>query len=374
MWQRSVQRGGIPLGKILISGYYGFSNAGDEAMLTAIVTSLKQQDPQVELTVISGNPEVTARLHPVKAVHRFDLPGICRAMAGTDLLLSGGGSLLQNVTSRLSLYYYLSLIALAAVMGKKIMLFAQGIGPIRGWFSRRLTRLVCRQADLITVRDDGSLDDLKSMGFDPAAIHVTSDAVFSLPEGRKQEGLRLLEKLGVDPSRPLVGFALRHWKGEKRFVREFARAADELKKRFQAQIVFVPLQFPADGELSNQVAEAMENRRDVFILDQKCSTQGYQDLISCLHLLIGMRLHALVFAAINDVPFMAISYDPKVDRFVDGMKGTVVDTIGQVTAEELTAMAEKIWNSDGRQGREQIRALREEARANIGRALALLAR
>lgn len=362
------------MGKILISGYYGFSNAGDEAMLTAIVTSLKQQDPQVELTVISGNPEVTARLHPVKAVHRFDLPGICRAMAGTDLLLSGGGSLLQNVTSRLSLYYYLSLIALAAVMGKKIMLFAQGIGPIRGWFSRRLTRLVCRQADLITVRDDGSLDDLKSMGFDPAAIHVTSDAVFSLPEGRKQEGLRLLEKLGVDPSRPLVGFALRHWKGEKRFVREFARAADELKKRFQAQIVFVPLQFPADGELSNQVAEAMENRRDVFILDQKCSTQGYQDLISCLHLLIGMRLHALVFAAINDVPFMAISYDPKVDRFVDGMKGTVVDTIGQVTAEELTAMAEKIWNSDGRQGREQIRALREEARANIGRALALLAR
>ena len=112
----------------------------------------------------------------------------------------------------------------------------------------------------------------------------------------------------------------------------------------------------------------------MFILDQKCSTQGYQDLISCLHLLIGMRLHALVFAAINDVPFMAISYDPKVDRFVDGMKGTVVDPIGQVTAEELTAMAEKLWNSDGRQGREQIRALREEARANIGRALALLAR
>lgn len=84
----------------------------------------------------------------------------------------------------------------------------------------------------------------------------------------------------------------------------------------------------------------MENRQDVFILDQKFSTQEYQDLISSFHLLIGMRLHALVFAAINDVPFMAISYDPKVDRFVDGMKGTVVNTIGRITAEELTAMAE----------------------------------
>ena len=157
-------------------------------------------------------------------------------------------------------------------------------------------------------------------------------------------------------------------------IREFARTADRLKEQFQAQIVFVPLQFPADGELSAQVAETMENRQDVFILDQKFSTQEYQDLISSFHLLIGMRLHALVFAAINDVPFMAISYDPKVDRFVDGMKGTVVNTIGRITAEELTAMAEKLWNSDGKQGREQIRALREEARANIGRALALAAR
>lgn len=107
------------MGKILISGYYGFSNAGDEAMLTAIVTSLKQQDPQVELTVISGHPEVTAKLHPVKAVHRFDLPGIVRALWHADLLLSGGGSLLQNVTSRLSLYYYLSIIGLAGLMGKR---------------------------------------------------------------------------------------------------------------------------------------------------------------------------------------------------------------------------------------------------------------
>ena len=360
------------MGKILISGYYGFSNAGDEAMLTAIVTSLKQQDPQVELTVISGHPEVTARLHPVKAVHRFDLPGIVRALWHADLLLSGGGSLLQNVTSRLSLYYYLSIIGLAGLMGKKIMLFAQGIGPIRGAFSRFLTRLVCKRADLITVRDDGSLEDLSSMGFDPAAILVTSDAVFSLPEGRKEAGAALLAKLGLDLSRPIVGLALRHWKGEQRFTAEFAKAADTLAREFGAQILFVPLQFPADAELSARVRDQMEERSQVFILDQKCSTQEYQDLISNLHLLIGMRLHALVFAALNDVPFMAVSYDPKVDRFVAGMKGDVVDTIGQVTADELVAKARQLWQEDGKQRREQIRALRREAKANIGRALALM--
>lgn len=252
------------------------------------------------------------------------------------------------------------------------MLFAQGIGPIRGRFSRFLTRLVCKQANLITVRDDGSLEDLSSMGFDPASILVTSDAVFSLPEGRKEAGAALLAKLGIDQSRPVVGLALRHWKGEPRFTAEFAKAADVLAREFGAQILFIPLQFPADAELSAQVRDQMEERSQVFILDQKCSTQEYQDLISNLHLLIGMRLHALVFAALNDVPFMAVSYDPKVDRFVAGMKGDVVDTIGRVTADELVEKTRQLWQEDGKQRREQIQALRREAKANIGRALALM--
>ena len=360
------------MNKVLISGYYGFSNAGDEAMLTAILTSLRRQDPDVELTVISGHPDMAERIHQVRSIHRFNLWKIFRAMAGTDLLLSGGGSLLQNVTSHISLFYYLSIIALAALMHKKIMLFAQGIGPIRGTFSRFLTRSVCRQADLITVRDDGSLEDLCAMGFAKSDILVTSDAVFSLPPGRKEAGRIELESLGMDRNRPVVGFALRHWKGEERFVAEFARAADLLKKESHCQILFIPLQFPGDEEVSCSVRDRMTDASDVYFLDHKLSTQAYQDLISSLDMLIGMRLHALVFAALNDVPFMAVSYDPKVDRFVAGMKGRVVNRIDRVTAEEIAALARTLRCSDGKQERARIEALRSEAQANIARAVALL--
>ena len=202
------------MAKVLISGYYGFSNAGDEAMLTAIVDSLKREDPDTVITVISGHPRSTSALHDVKSIGRFDFPAILRAMAETDLLLSGGGSLLQNVTSHFSLFYYLSIIALGVIMRKKVMLFAQGIGPIRGRFSRFLTRLICRHADLITVRDDGSLDDLCEMGFERKDILVTSDAVFSLPDGNRKVGEVILRSMGIDPERPVIGFALRHWKGE----------------------------------------------------------------------------------------------------------------------------------------------------------------
>lgn len=208
------------MAKVLISGYYGFSNAGDEAMLTAIVDSLKREAPDTVITVISGHPRSTCALHDVKSIGRFDFPAILRAMAGTDLLLSGGGSLLQNVTSHFSLFYYLSIIALGVIMRKKVMLFAQGIGPIKGCFSRFLTRFVCRHADLITVRDDGSLDDLCEMGFERKDILVTSDAVFSLPDGNRKVGEVILRGMGIDPERPVIGFALRHWKGEDRFIPE----------------------------------------------------------------------------------------------------------------------------------------------------------
>ena len=88
------------MSKILISGYYGFANAGDEAMLTAIIESLRQVEKNVELTVLSGNPEDTAAKHQVCSVYRFNPLGIIRAMKDSELIISGGGSLLQDVTSK----------------------------------------------------------------------------------------------------------------------------------------------------------------------------------------------------------------------------------------------------------------------------------
>ena len=108
--------------KIVISGYYGFANAGDEAMLTAIVKSLRKTEASVDLTVVSGNPQSTATKHLVNSVHRFSPLEIYSAVANCDLLLSGGGSLLQDVTSKKSLLYYLAIIWLGKLLNKKVML------------------------------------------------------------------------------------------------------------------------------------------------------------------------------------------------------------------------------------------------------------
>jgi len=361
------------MSKILLSGYYGFANAGDEAMLTAIVTALRREVPDVEITVLSGNPALTAAKYQVKSLNRFDALGFLRVLRQTDLLISGGGSLLQDVTSSKSLFYYLSVILMGKLMGKKVMLFAQGIGPIKSPLARVLTRWVCNIADVMTVRDDGSSEELKHMGVEKSKIIVTADAVFSLPEADKKQGQEILRAKGMG-TKPLIGIALRHWQGEARYVKEFALAAERLQDIYGAQIVFIPLQFPADTQVAEKVIKAMTNSDNVFVLGKGFSTEEYLAIVSNLNLLIGMRLHALVFAALENIPFMAISYDPKIDRFVTSMDGKVTATIDKVMAQDIVDEAGVLWLKGPKRKPEKIMKLREEADFNIIRAVKLLAK
>ena len=133
--------------KIVISGYYGSKNGGDEAMLAAMLEVLREEIPNLHVTVISLNPEYTKRRHNVDAVPRPDIWTIIQRIRTADLLISGGGSLLQNVTSGRSLYYYLAIIFLALLFGRKVMLYAQGIGPIRGALAHKLMNLIVNRVD-----------------------------------------------------------------------------------------------------------------------------------------------------------------------------------------------------------------------------------
>ena len=150
--------------RIVVSGYYGAKNAGDEAMLAAMLEVLGDLDPELHITVISADPADTERRHGVHAVGAMDAGAIFGAVRRADLLISGGGSLLQNVTSRRSLYYYMAVITLALLLGRRVMLYAQGIGPVTGRFACLCMRLIGNRVSLITVRDEGSMAELRRLG------------------------------------------------------------------------------------------------------------------------------------------------------------------------------------------------------------------
>ena len=359
------------MSKIVISGYYGFANAGDEAMLTAIVRSLRQAEESVDLTVISGAPHNTASKHKVSSVHRFSPLEIYSAINNCDLLLSGGGSLLQDVTSKKSLLYYLAIIWLGKMLNKKVMLFAHGIGPIRSGILRKLTKYVCGKADLITVRDTDSLVELERIGVASDKVRLTADAVLTLAQADKEQGLQSLKKFNVSQEKPLVAISVRSWGSSDKYLQEMAKAADALVEQNNVQIVLLPLQYPADVTACRKLQQFM--KEDAVILDAAFDTEQFLALMGNFSLLIGMRLHALIFAAVMEVPFIALSYDPKIDGFVKEVNGINIGAIENFVSEDLVVAAQNVLKLENISN-ERLVQLRKKALENSQLAFGLLNR
>jgi polysaccharide pyruvyl transferase CsaB len=361
------------MSEIVISGYYGFGNAGDEAMLAAMIEALTDVDPAVRITVISGCPADTRRRHGVASVFRLNYPEIIRALLKSDLLISGGGSLLQDVTSDRSLYYYLSIMMLAKKLGKPVMLYAQGIGPVRGSLAKGAMRHIGNMVDLITVRDEGSCGELKYLGVQTPPIHVTADPVLALHKVDKGIGRAILRKCGLEGNAPLIGISVREWKDWGYYKTTLAEASDRLIAECGARLVFIPMQYPDDMDVARRIADRM--KQPAAVLEEEYTTSELLSLVGNLDMLIGIRLHALIFAAVMQVPLIGISYDPKIDRFLETVGDTPVGTLQTVTADAILAKAKDLWpeiDNPSRKRNERIGSLRKKAFRNAELAMALI--
>ena len=332
------------MSNIVISGYYGYSNAGDEAMLSAMIDVLTEFDPQAHITVISGNPIDTKKRHGVDAVHRFHLPRISRALAKCDLLISGGGSLFQDVTSWRSLYYYLSIVTMAKALGKPVMLYAQGIGPLRGENARRAMRIIGNRVDVITVRDEGSRRELAELGITRPHIEVTADPVLAIHPANRKLGKTILAKSGVDLDKPIVAFAVREWETKNDYKKALALTADRIIEELGAQVVYLPMQYPCDVEAAKRVRNKSRYKNAIFLEDEYTTTE-LLSLVGNVDLLVGIRLHALIFAGVMQVPMIGISYDPKIDRFMESVGGDCVADLEHITSDALMESVCAKWKT-----------------------------
>jgi polysaccharide pyruvyl transferase CsaB len=300
--------------KIVISGYYGFANAGDEAMLWAMVSALRARVKGAEIVVLSARPEDTRREFDVQAVGRSSLTQICGALRGADLLISGGGGLLQDVTSRWSIFYYLGVILLAKMFGCRVYLYGQGIGPLRTSLARGALGLVANRADLISVRDVESRNELLQLRVWRPPIHVTADPALGLDtEGVDAERGRQLLRAAGATGNDLVGISVRSWKGLRRIQEVVAGLGDYLAADGW-QVVLVPMQHAEDLPVCRGVAALM--RHPPVVLQERYPFWDLLSMTANFGLAVGMRLHFLIFAALVRVPLVGIAYDPKITRFI----------------------------------------------------------
>lgn len=291
--------------KYIVSGYIGFDNFGDEAIAMVLTNELKSKNAE-KITFISSNPEKTAQNYDVNSCSMFKF---LKPLAEADVLISGGGSLLQDITSLKSLIYYLGVIYIALLLRKKVHIFSQGIGPINTKIGRILTKYALSYCEKITVRDKKSQELLKSWNI---ASELVQDPVFNLdiiPKNLK----------GV------VGVQLRSYSTLKDdFLRHLSK---EIVLRFgNKQIQVISLQDSLDLEVCNQFANMLRKQgADNVQVLSKLSVHRAFEAISNLEYLIGMRFHANVAAIKYNVKTLAINYDPKVQKLAEEFNLPVIN-------------------------------------------------
>lgn len=326
---------------ILISGYYGYKNIGDEAVLSSIILGLKKFYPHAQITVLSADIEATQKQHKVEAIPRYNFFLLRKAIMACDVFISGGGSLFQDRTSARSLYYYLSLILLAKYYGKKVIVFGQGFGPIK-LLNTSIAKRVLRQADYLFMRDIVSAHQVLALKIPKQKVKSFIDPAFILE--RKEINLDIVQKKeGISfSSRPVIGVSPRNiFDNQDKTFHILASALDHLVHWLGAQIVFIPFRKPEDIEVINRISYLMKEKSKVLLNDY--DPGELLTLVAQCDFFIGMRLHSLIFSALANVPMLGLSYDPKVSSLMLKLNQPSVNA--QIdNLEHFMGFVEYAWN------------------------------
>lgn len=360
---------GAPGCKIVLSGYYGFDNSGDEAVLQSILLALQEQGEaqgvKIEPIVLSANPDQTARMYGVRAYHRMKPGTVLQALREADGLISGGGSLLQDVTSAKSMVYYLAILKLAQWLGKPTFVYSQGIGPVNRRMFDGWIRGAFRRCPYVSVRDTESADLLASMRLPRERIEVVPDPVMGLPL-RGASGSGVPGAAGGAPAgMRTVGVSVRFWNEDRSELEALSRSlAQLLAARSDVRLRFLPFHLPSDEAASQFVIDRLDGDHGgrVELARGIAHPQDMLEQVAGCDLLIGMRLHSLIYAASQFVPMVGISYDPKIDQFLHRLGMKAAASTASFDADALTAEAQRLlggreqWAADKRAAIEELKA------------------
>ncbi len=306
---------------VMITGYYGFDNLGDEAILEELITELSSVCDKENIVVLSNSPKKTSASHGVKSISRWDWLKFISLLKRTNVLISGGGGLFQDRTGPRSVIFYATQIFLAQFVGTKIFIYAQGLGPLNTVLGRQLTKLAFAQADSITLRDNNSINMLKSWGLDAA---LTSDPVWAMqPSALPQPAQSTLDNLRMNPADKIIGISLRNDIALADYHLNLLAQAIAKKFPTTSSILLLPFQINQDLEPLKKIDKYLQElgfKTSSFDPSLLNKPSHWLALMQNLDLVIGMRMHALLMALQAGRPVIGIAYDPKVSLLLNEFK------------------------------------------------------
>jgi polysaccharide pyruvyl transferase CsaB len=351
-----------------ISGSYGGLNLGDEAILQSMVRQLQDSLP-VRITVFSRNPEDTRKRHRVErvvGVRDLTRGEVCRELQELDLFILGGGGILFDAEAET----FLREVTIAQELGVPVMVYAVSAGPLEKSSSRRIVREALDRAAVITVRDRGSKKILEEAGVEKEIVVTADPALLLAPEPLPEDALL---RESMESGKRIVGMSVREPGpafsdvDEKVYHRLLADTADFIIDRYDAQVLFVPMERRMlDMQHSHAIIARMLRPQRAGVLKGEFTSGQLLTLMREFDFAVGMRLHFLIFAALQEVPFIGLPYASKVEQFLADLHLTS-PPLKLVSAGRLIAHLDHSW--DARQSileriSEHLPGLKERAGEN----------
>lgn len=358
---------------VVLSGYYGFKNSGDDALLMAILNDLKAEKPDIRPLVLSAIPNDTKKNYRVDAKNRSSIFAVFSALRNSKMLISGGGSLIQDETSSKSLWYYLAVIYAAKKFGLKVMQMANGIGPINKDSDKRLaSRIINANVDYITLRDERSKEELEKIGVSGIEMMVTADPAMNLESVDEKKVAEIFAQEGVPQGTRVACVSVRQWKNnDENFENEMAKALDYCVERYGVYPLFVPMQYSKDFEISKNICSKMKQKG--YIIKEPRNVTETIGIIKSTEFVVAMRLHGLIYAAGVGVGVIAIVYDPKVRGFMEYVGQNQMIDVESFTAVNMIAEIDRFFADKSSESAKEIgHTMRNLARENAKIAVRLL--
>jgi polysaccharide pyruvyl transferase CsaB len=347
--------------KIGISGSYGGLNLGDEAILQSIVAQIRSSVDS-EITVFTRSCEDTLSRHDINyavSSRKLAIHELTPEIEKLDVLIIGGGGLLYDADARI----YLREAVIASEKNIPVMVYAVGAGPLKEPLVQEHVKITLNKIDSLTVRDRRSQQILEESGVQRQILVTADPALLLKPEPVEYQRLR---REGISGNKHIVGMSVREVGAaapdlqEEHYHGLLANAADYMIERFDTDIIFIPME-PRTFDLqhSHAVIARMLRPQRASVLQGTYTSGQLLAIIKRCEFVVGMRLHFLIFSAIQGVPFVALPYSPKVAGFLDDMH-MEMPPINYVNEGRLMAYIDRSWDQ------------REELRNQIKTALPVL--
>ena len=296
-------------GRVVLCGYYGYGNMGDNALLRACIVRARGEFAHSEIIALTEKGKADEESFGVRCVRRMAPFSLFRELMRAEVLVLGGGTLLQDRTSLRSLVYYVALCRIVAFFGGRIVLWGNGLSELRSRLSEGLVLSVLERAEYIGLRDMRSVTEALRIISPECAdrLYLEPDLAFLQATATDKRITFLKERLGIAYGR----YAVAAIKGgaEKGIVRILESELSSLAED-GIRAVILPMLPREDRSVCREVAERVGG----ILAEGLCESDAV-GLMRGAEVVCGMRLHALVFAAVAGVPFAGFGTDPKIEVF-----------------------------------------------------------